>query len=87
MAIQKGEQDILEYRRRFIVAAKEANNFIVALFSTIALNTPPLSVNLVTNAMLRTIEPNAMRKIVVENHPMRNTEYSQVFKILQILQS
>jgi len=46
---------------------------LVALYSTIAFNAPPLSINLVSNARFNMIKSvRDKRKIRVENHPMEN---------------
>jgi len=72
-----GRNDKAGYRHRYIIGAEESNWTIKALFSTVPYNAPPLSLNMISNALLKVLVPKTRMKIQVKNHPMQNG--SEVF--------
>jgi hypothetical protein len=82
--LHAGESDIQNYRTKFIVAA-EFNDFPVnrtfnALYSSTAIHSAPISLNLITNAVFkrRSQEAHSTRAshITVVNHPLPSREVS-----------
>ncbi len=61
-----------KYRDQYIVAADLRSTTATAFFSTIPIHASPLSVNLVSNAILRTMAPGKKYEIQVANHPLQN---------------
>lgn len=77
--LEAGEKNIAKYRHNYLVAANETNSSITAMYSTVPFNSPPLSLNLVTNTILRTVVyPNSKQRIIVENHPLKNSSGADV---------
>ncbi|CAG7730793.1 unnamed protein product [Allacma fusca] len=70
--IQIAQEDELEYRERFVIAAEFTDSDIRAMFQTIPIHASPLSINLVTNALLRNMMPSdgAVITLTVTNHPL-----------------
>ena len=65
-----GDKDIQDYRRNYVVAAefnKSTEPMLNAMFSSTAIHSAPISLNLMTNSILKTKFSN--KSIVATNHP------------------
>ena len=61
-----------EYRNRYIVGASLDMSTITAFYNSIPYHSPPLAVNLVSNALLSFLMPkNMSHTITVENQPLQ----------------
>jgi hypothetical protein len=73
--LEVGENNINDYRTKFIVAAEfnasDSPNVALlnAMYSSIAFHAAPISLNLVTNAVLQSKDPTKL--ITVSNHPLK----------------
>ncbi|CAG7732334.1 unnamed protein product [Allacma fusca] len=60
-----------DYRKQYIIGAGADSTLITALFNTVPYHAAPLAANLVSNTLLKYLEPNRSLSITVENHPMQ----------------
>lgn len=60
---------IFKYRKDYIIAAKQSTDAVTAMYSTVALDAAPLSINIVSNAILQALS-GAGNQIVIENKPL-----------------
>ena len=63
-----------DYRRRCVVGAQveKENGTLTAFYNTVPYHSPPLSLNLASNALLKYLAPSRNLSIMVENHPLPN---------------
>ncbi len=80
--IRLGQEDLGVYREEFVVGAELNESSIMALFSSIPYHAAPLSVNLITNSLLKSLAPTKDYSIEVSIHPLEN----DLFNILEAAQ-
>lgn len=76
--LQVGQNSINNYRTKFIVAAEfnasdsSGVSLLNAMYSSFAFHAAPISLNLLTNAVISSKDPN--KSIIVINHPLESKE-------------
>ena len=75
-----GLRDLGSYREQYLVGAVFESNQTTAMYSTSPHHAVPLSINLVTNAILKSLEPEKSIQAIV--HPLEN-ELSSVLEAAQ----
>ncbi|ODM92121.1 ATP-binding cassette sub-family A member 3 [Orchesella cincta] len=73
--LEVGISDISIFRDKHIIAAEINDTHMKAMYSTIATHSSPLSMNLLTNTLLRGAAPGQGNWIETINHPFRNSFY------------
>jgi hypothetical protein len=77
--LHAGESDIQNYRTKFIVAAEFSHftgkHSMNAMYSSTAIHSAPISLNLITNAILANVSQKHS-SITVVNHPLPSREVS-----------
>jgi hypothetical protein len=68
--ISAGIQDLGAYREKYIVAGELNASSVTAMYSSIPNHAAPLSVNLMSNAILMAMQGNQNYKIDVTSHPL-----------------
>jgi len=68
--LEIGKKDLVAYRENYIVAADFSDSSATAWFSTIPRYASPISVNLVSNAILKSIPGYNGPSIRVSDHPL-----------------
>jgi len=63
-------EDLGAYREKYIVAGELNASSVTALYSSIPNHAAPLSVNLMSNTILRAMEGNKNYSISVSSHPL-----------------
>jgi len=71
--VEASKKDRFGYKWRYIIGAERNPSRFTALFSPYALHSCPLSINAVTNAILRQITKKNFR-IHVSSHPMAHAK-------------
>jgi hypothetical protein len=78
--LSAGESDIQKYHTKFIIAAEFNSSSGVevlnAMFSSNAIHSAPISLNVLTNFVLKNISQE--KSITAVNHPLQNREVSVV---------
>lgn len=76
--LQVGQNSINSYRTEFIVAAEfnasdsSGVSLLNAMYSSVAYHAAPISLNLLTNAVISSKDPN--KSITIINHPLESKE-------------
>jgi hypothetical protein len=77
-------ENIMDYHTKYIVAAEfnDSNPFMTlnAMYSSAALHAAPISLNLLTNAVLKQTDEN--RSITVTNHPLETKQVRWLANII-----
>lgn len=68
--LAESEENIARYRTRMIVAAEFNKTTANGLFSSIALHAAPISLNLISNALLQSDPVTSSHQITTVNHPI-----------------
>jgi hypothetical protein len=69
--VSAGIKDVGLYRARYIVASDLNSTSVNALFSSIPHHASPLSINLISNTLLRNMAAGKDYVIEVANHPLK----------------
>ncbi len=70
--LEIAKSDLTKFRERHIVGGVLNDTNFKAMHSTLARHSPPLSINLMTNTLLKLTDPDTSIVLEVTNHPMSN---------------
>lgn len=78
--LERGRADELQYRERYVTAADFKENHVRAMFQTLPTHASPLSINLASNTMLKSLGGEEFT-LAVTNHPMKSGLNSLLEKV------